>query len=80
MSAIISILSLGVGLIAGGFFYRLFDDIIIDFFTPYIYDAANVSYLGSVLVWDAIPYAMIFGGIGCLLYAGIKYNSSGGPQ
>ena len=78
MVPILSIISLGVGLIAGGFFYQLFDDIITDFFTPYVYDATSSSYLGSLLMWDAIPYVMLFGGVACLLYAGMKYNSGGG--
>lgn len=77
MSAVIVILSVGVGLIAGGFFYHLLDDIITDFFLAYVYNTGDPYYLGSALLWDAWPFAMIIMGLVCFILAGVKHRNGG---
>lgn len=77
MSAVIVILSVGVALIAGGIFYNLFDSILTDFFLAYVYNTSDPYYLGSALLWDAWPYAMIIMGIICFIIAGVKQKNTG---
>ena len=76
MIAVIILFSIGIGLLAGGFYYHLYDDILTDFFTPYIYNTADPYYLGANLLWDMWPYVLILMGIVCFILAGIKYRSS----
>lgn len=60
MRAVMIIIGILLGLLAGGFYYHLFDDIITDFFLGYVYDTNNIYYVGSRLVWDSIPYVLLF--------------------
>lgn len=74
MIAVIIIIGIGIGLIAGGFYYHLFDDILIDFFASYVYDTSNVYYIGSQFIWDAIPWVMILVGLLCFILAGLYHH------
>jgi len=69
---VILLLAIGIGLLAGGFYYHLFDDIIIDYFSDYILDTDNIYYRGSQLVWDAIPYVLMLMGLLCFILAGLQ--------
>ena len=75
MGAVAILFGVGIIFIGGGFFWRLFDDIITTYFSVYIYDPTDIYFLGSQLVWDAIPYLLLFIGVLIMIMAGLVYRS-----
>ena len=78
MNAVIVLIVVGVALIGGGLLYNLFDDILTDFFLPYVYNPSDPYYLGSQLMFDAIPYAIMIIGVILLFVGGKKYKADVG--
>jgi hypothetical protein len=70
MGAVAKIVAFGVGLFAGGLFWKLGEDILTSYFVQYIYNTTDPYYLASNLIWQMIPYALIFVGVLCLILAG----------
>ena len=80
MNAVIVLVIVGVALIAGGLYYHLFDNILEDHFLAYVYNTNDPYYLGSQLVWDAIPYVLVILGVLSLLAGGRRYQTSMGGE
>lgn len=68
------LISIGVGLVGAGIWYRLFDDAINTYFQGYILDSPY--YQLADLVWDSIPYLLIIIGVLCLVLAGVAYKGT----
>ena len=70
------LLGVGVGLFSGGAFWKLGEDIWTRHIAKYVFDHSDPYYLGSDLVWNAIPYVLIVCGIFCLVMAGLQHHGS----
>ena len=75
---IIPLIAIGVGLLATGLFWHLFNDVLIMYIAPYVYDVSDVSYVASDLVWQAIPYIIFIVGIICLVIGGLSRSKTKG--
>lgn len=75
MSKVIPLIGFGVTLIGAGFFYHLFDDVIINYIAPYM--LTDIYQTGRNFLWDLIPWLVILIGIFCLIAAGIMSTSTG---
>ena len=73
--AIRPLIGFGIGILSGGLYWALYDDVITRYFSRYILNTANEYYLASNLIWNAIPYLIIFLGIVCLIVGGL-YKSN----
>lgn len=69
MGKIIAIVILGIGLIGGGLFWKLLEDIIIAYLDPYI--IYNDYWAGSDLTWHMVPWLLILVGILSLILSGL---------
>jgi len=78
MSKVAALIAFGVGLIGAGFFYQLYDDVIIRYLTPYI--RPSIYNTGEAFLWDFIPWLVLFTGILCLIVAGILGRTSKGVK
>ena len=74
MSKITALVSFGIGIIAIGFFYQLFDDVIIRYLTPYI--RPSIYHTGEAFLWDLVPWVCFFLGIISLVIAGVVSRTS----
>jgi len=70
----------GLGIIAAGFMWRFYNDAITSFFSAYIIDLSDEYYLLSDLLWDALPFIVIFLGVICLIFGSMSNVSSGGES
>lgn len=62
MNRIAAFASLGIGLVGFGFFYQLFDQIIIRYISIYV--RPSVYNTGEVFLWEILPwFAIIIGAI-----------------
>lgn len=61
MNAPSALIAFGVGLIGGGLYWRLMDDILAEYFQQFILN--NEYYLASDLVWNALPYLLLIFGV-----------------
>jgi hypothetical protein len=73
--AIRPLVGFGVGLIGGGLFWALCQDTLTRIFCDFIRDTSDKYYLASSLIWNALPYAIIFFGIVCLIMSGFNRSS-----
>lgn len=71
MNAVIVLIVVGVAVIGGGLLYAVFDDVLDTYISPFIYDTNDPYYVGSQLIIDIIPYAIIVLG-SILLFVGAK--------
>lgn len=67
---IIPLIAFGVGLVGTGLFWHLMDDVLDTYIAKYVYNTADVSYVASDLVWQALPYIILVVGIICLVIGG----------
>ena len=58
----------GIGMLAGGLCWMLYNDAITRFFSKYVFDSTSSSYLASDLVWNAIRYIIIILGVICVVF------------
>ena len=72
------LIGFGVGLLAFGFYWKLYEDTITGFFISYVRDTGDKYYLLSDLVWDALPYFVILVGVVCLIFGSKTTVSSEG--
>lgn len=66
----------GVGLIGGGLWWHLIEDIILTYIAKYVYNSNDPYYLASDLIWHSIPFILMFVGIICLILGGLLGRSS----
>jgi len=65
----------GVGLIGAGLFWRLFDDVIVNFIRPY--HIGGKYWLLSDLEWHMIPVVVLLTGIICLIASAVGSRGGG---
>lgn len=74
MGLVLPLFGFGIGLVAFGFFYHLFSDVINLMLAVYILN--NEYYVFSDFVWDMLPWIVVFGGVVCLILAGVSYRGT----
>ena len=72
MSAVKAIIGFGLLIIGGGWYFRIYDDVFNRYIDQYIVDSSSAYWLGSDLMWNAIPFVLILGGIVMLVMAGLS--------
>jgi hypothetical protein len=65
-----ALIGFGIGLIGFGFYWKLYEDVITDFFLGYVRDFTDKYYLASDLIWKALPFFIVFLGVVCLIFGG----------
>ena len=65
----------GIGLVAAGLFWRLFDDVITTYLSRYI--VVNKYYLLADLEWHMIPVVILLTGIICLIASAVGSRGGG---
>ena len=63
---------MGVLLIGGGLYWRIYDDVFQLYIMQYVYDNQDQYYLANDLFWHAIPFLLIIGGVVMLIMAGFS--------
>jgi len=76
MAAVKPLIGFGLAIIGAGFMWKLYEDTINSFIGKYILDINDKYFLMSDLVWNALPFLIIFLGIVCLIYGGVSGTSS----
>lgn len=74
MNLVAPLIGFGLLFLAGGFFWKLIDDVIDLHFLDFI--QYNKYYTFSQLEWDMIPWILMIMGVLCLIGAGISYGQS----
>ena len=77
MGAVKSLVAFGVGLIGAGFFWRLFNDILMDKLTGYIITRNDYYFIANDFMWNALPVLVFLLGVFCLIFAGMMYHAGG---
>jgi uncharacterized membrane protein len=72
--AIRPLIGFGIGFLAGGLYWALYQDVITRYFAKYVLSTTDKYYLASNLIWNAIPYLIIFLGVVCLIMSGLSRN------
>ena len=62
-----TLIGFGIGFLVSGFIYHVYDDVINRYISVYIYNPSDVYLVGENLLWDMIPYLILFIGIVCLI-------------
>lgn len=76
MGAVRTLLGFGFGVFICGVFLRLGKDIYLKYIAQYIYDNSDPYYLASDVLWNSLPYVIIFVGIVCLVLGGLLGHGS----
>lgn len=66
----------GLAIFVSGLLFHMYNDVVVEFFNKYIIDFSDDYYLFSNLIWDAIPFIIIFIGIACLIFGSIGYSTT----
>ena len=66
--AVKPLIGFGLGIILAGVMWHMYNDAITSYFSSYITDLTDEYYLLSDLVWDSLPFILIFLGIVCLIF------------
>lgn len=69
MNKVVPLLVFGIGLIAVGLYWKLFDDSLIHL-NDYI--LRTVHYQLYQFIWDVLPFAFLAIGVFCLIAAGVS--------
>ena len=80
MGAAKAILGFCLLIIGGGWYWKIYDDVFNRYIDQYIVDSSSPYWLGSDLMWNAIPFILMIGGIILLIWSGISSHSSGGVK
>ena len=78
--AVKPLIGFGLGIIGAGLFWKMYEDSITSFFSKYVVSASDKYYLASDLIWNAIPFVIMFLGIVCLIFGSMTTSSVGGEQ
>lgn len=62
----------GLILIGGGLYWRIYDDVFTLYIKQYVYDTTDPYYLANDLFWHAIPFLLMIGGVVMLIMAGFS--------
>jgi len=62
------LIGFGLAIFLSGLLFHFYNDGITEFFADYILNTNDVYYLASDLVWNAIPFIIMFLGIVCLIF------------
>ena len=73
MGLVAPLLGFGIGLMAFGFYWKLFEDIINAYFQPFI--IVSDSYYLCDLIWHILPWLTMFIAVLCLISAGLLGRS-----
>jgi len=73
MSATKPLIGFGLAIFLSGLLFHFYNDVITNYFSQYIVDLNDKYYLMENLLWDLIPFILIFLGIVCLIFGGISY-------
>ena len=76
------LIGFGIGILLAGLLWKMYEDAITSFFSTYITDLTDEYYLLSDLLWNALPFILIFLGIVCLIFGSMIGNNivSGGEK
>jgi len=69
------LIGFGVGIIGGGVFIRMGQDVFFKYIAKYVYSSTNPYYLASDVLWNALPYVLILVGVVCLIMGGLLGRS-----
>jgi hypothetical protein len=78
--AVKPLIGFGLGIIGAGLFWKMYEDTITSFFSKYIVSASDKYFLASDLIWNALPFVVMFLGIICLIFGTVAGNTIGGEQ
>lgn len=70
-----SLIGFGLGIFLVGIIFHFYNDVITDFFSSYILDSSDTYYLAENLVWNSIPFIVMFLGVVCIIFGGIGSRS-----
>ena len=78
--AVKPLIGFGLGIIGAGFYWKMYEDSITNFFASYIWNPSDKYYLMSDLVWSALPFVVMFLGIVCLVFGTVASSSNAGGE
>ena len=76
MGAVRTIMGFGLLIIGGGWYFRIYDMVFTRSIDQYVYDSSNIYWLGSDLMWNAIPFGLMLGGVVMLIVEGLSRHST----
>lgn len=69
--AVKPLIGFGIAIFLAGMMFRMYNDVITDFFSKYILNTGDKYYLMSDMIWNSLPYIIIFLGITCLIFGSV---------
>lgn len=76
MSLVKPLIGFGLAIFAAGLLWKMYDDVINELIIGFVSNTSDKYYLMSDVLWNSLPFVVMFVGIICLVLGGVSHASN----